>query len=898
MVEAKRHPNLTDGTDADGTVLAASLAFVTFGDGTAGGLPAVDLAAASGPTSGQAVPAVAIPDTSVVPSVPSGAGAIAEPQLDAYTYGQTSVYGSNFSTAWRYSTGMGVVVGFVDDGFDPATTATFGNFSTALSLAFGTGSPTALGEPSGGFHGTTTAGMIGASGANNTPMGLAPNATIVGTKVDFNTATFDVLAQAEAYAASVSSIVNNSWGNIDYAVGQPTDPTYFGWYGAIETAVASDRGGLGAILTFAAGNERLIGGTLSLQPMTADYRVIAVAASDANGTVASYSDPGAALLVAAIGDSVAVVNTGGSGNSTESGTSYSSPTVAAIVALMLSINPRLGWRDVQEILADSGYMPAPSAAGFVTNGGAGWNGGGMHFSTDLGFGVVDAMVAVNLARAWTGVADSANIDTATMSASRSFNVGKNGTGSGTLVDTAAIRVQHVQVTVNATYLPTAWSRLVLISPDGTRSVLSNQAGSVNGVDETAGLSLSGDLLTSNAFWGEVGTGTWTLQVQDINGSSLGKVKGWSLTLIGDNAATVAAPLVYTPEFAALASGGRTVVIPGTARTIDLIALPNATSVNLNGGGGTIDGVAVTVGSGLVNANADGSTGSVALTGAASGGSALTGGDGTTILTGYGGDTIVAGLGTTTITTGAGGSTVTLSNTAASSVTIGSGGGDTIYAGLATVSVTVTGSRGDTIYDQSAQLTFINGGGASVLHKGTGSVTVRAGSGGGTYYAGTGGDSVLTAGAGAVTFYGVAQGDILTAAGAGTDLLVAGAGDETLSGGTSTGEITLLAGSGSDTMTAGRGTTTFVLGTGTSEITMGGISDIIQVVAGQAGGLNTVTGFRAGVDDLRMVGFSALARSNAVYTQRSDREGGTLLTFSGGTRIDLVGVARVTSGFFA
>src|SRR5208337_1649966 len=98
--------------------------------------------------------------------------------------------------------------------------------------------------------------------------------------------------------------------------------------------------------------------------------------------------------------------------------------------------------------------------------------------------------------------------------------------------------------------------------------------------------------------------------------------------------------------------------PGTASTIDLIALPGTTAINLNATTGTIDGIAVTLQAGLTNANADGSTGSVTLVGLQMGGSELTGGDGPTTITGYGFDTINGGLGATTISTRAGGSLVT------------------------------------------------------------------------------------------------------------------------------------------------------------------------------------------------------------------------------------------------
>jgi subtilisin-like proprotein convertase family protein len=494
--------------------------------------------------------AVAVPMAvrAVIPSLPAG---ITAPQFDSYGYAKGVVYGSNVTRAWQYSSGGGVAVALVDDGFDPATTATFGNFSTALSRSFAGTTSTA--EPAGDFHGTTTSGMIGATGVAKAPEGLAPNATIVAVKVAFATATIGVLAQAEAYAAAVSSVVNNSWGYGGYGAGEPGAGGFAVWYAAIAGAVATGRGGLGDIITFAAGNGRSGANNLAVQPMVADYRVIAVAATDADGLVASYSTPGSALLTSAIGDNVAVASIGGSGSSIDSGTSYSAPTVAAIAAMMLSVNPRLGWRDVQEILADASYVPAPSASGFSRNGAMDWNGGGMHFSNDLGFGVVDANVAVNLARAWTEQSTSANLDVVTVTHGGAVTVGRNGTVSSTAADTVALRIQHVEVTINDSYLPVAWSRIVLIAPDGTQSVLVNQTGLASGADLTGGLDVSGSVITSNAFWGDAAAGTWTLQVQDSGGKSVGTISNWSLTFIGDNAATVQAPLVYTPEFSSIAT---------------------------------------------------------------------------------------------------------------------------------------------------------------------------------------------------------------------------------------------------------------------------------------------------------------------------------------------------------
>ena len=133
-------------------------------------------------------------------------------------------------------------------------------------------------------------------------------------------------------------------------------------------------------------------------------------------------------------------------------------------------------------------------------------------------------------------------------------------------------------------------------------MLLDQPGEVGGVDTTGGLNLSGDVITSNAFWGENSTGTWTLQAQDVNGNAIGTIQNWSLTVWGDTTstgsnavATANMPLIFTPEFAQLAAEdpARTVINPNGTTGIDLIALPGTTSINLNGGAGVIDGVNVT-----------------------------------------------------------------------------------------------------------------------------------------------------------------------------------------------------------------------------------------------------------------------------------------------------------------
>jgi subtilisin-like proprotein convertase family protein len=694
---------------------------------------------------------------------------IPETQLDGYTYATTAptsstVYGSNFVSAWNVATGTGVTVGLIDSGFDPTVLQNW----SSLSWTFVGGGAA---PPSGTYHGITTSGVIGAPGSNSGPIGVAVNSIILGLKVafgNFSEYPFSTYVEALTYGAKYASAVNNSWAISGYGQGAANQSYYAPWYSALQTAVSSDRNGLGTIVVMAGGNDRADANDVGLQPITSDPREIAVAASTSAGVVASFSTPGAGLLTSAIGVNVLAPEPGLDSDQNYYimyGTSFSAPQITGLVALMLQANPNLGWRDVQEIIADASYAPPPSAAGFVTNGATGWNGGGMHFSNDLGFGVVDANVAVNLALAWTEQSTSANLLETTAQQTAAFKVNAGTTAASRLQFTTNERIQHVQVTLNDTGLLAAYTKLILVSPDGTQSVLINQTGMVSGTDETGGLDLTGNTITSNAFWGENAQGTWTLEAQNLNGT-VATVSNWSLTVWGDAGATVADPLVYTPEFAALAasSPARQIVSDaGTAsRTLDLIALPNQTTLNLNGGAGVLDGVAVTVKAGLLNVNAEGSTGALTITTAAAGSS------------------VVAGNGTTTI--------------------YGGGGSDTIQAGSGAMTAWM---------NADTKMSFIGSSGTETVYTGSGQLAFTAGSGNDTI--------VIQAGSGA------------TAASSNT--------------------------------------------------------------------YDVLTGLTTASDHIQFSGYSSLQVAMATFQDKSDGNGGTLVTMSSGARIDFVGISQSTTSQF-
>ena len=142
------------------------------------------------------------------------------------------------------------------------------------------------------------------------------------------------------------------------------------------------------------------------------YAVTAVCAVNDGDVRASYSESGANLWVCAPsgddGDSHSNIVT------TENydryvydfdGTSAAAPIVSGVAALMRQANPDLTWRDLKLILAASARKSDPANTGWENGArkyGATSTTDLYHFNHEYGFGTVDAKVAVDMAKTWSG----------------------------------------------------------------------------------------------------------------------------------------------------------------------------------------------------------------------------------------------------------------------------------------------------------------------------------------------------------------------------------------------------------------------------------------------------------------------------------------------------------------
>lgn len=240
-----------------------------------------------------------------------------------------------------------------------------------------------------------------------------------------------------------------------------------------------------------------------------------------------------------------------------------SAVAAGVTALMLDANDRLGWRDVQTIIAHASHWfdradMAPDGTDdssythrMVVNGAATHNGGGLAFSDDGGFGMLSAHDAVRLAETWRGTADSRN--EATVTAATSVYTGNHFMfydDEGVPGNPAPVEARRFQISVNrdvdietldfhldafVTHNDVYGTRgdasglsVVLISPGGQRWQV-RESDTLDGTDiapyqvaDTDGWSsdrlnkyfgtFDGDW-SSRRFLGENARGTWTVELR-------------------------------------------------------------------------------------------------------------------------------------------------------------------------------------------------------------------------------------------------------------------------------------------------------------------------------------------------------------------------------------------------
>ncbi|MBA4148936.1 MAG: S8 family serine peptidase [Verrucomicrobia bacterium] len=336
----------------------------------------------------------------------------------------------NIRGAWPHARGAGVTIAIADTGFELDHPELIANAFNSPHFNFETGEANGAPPNNAAIHGTAVAGLAAAANNGVGLVGAAPDAKLaswvmIGTNQALQSRLFLVddesLMDMFQYQSNAVHVQNHSWGHPGSHLDGPALLPRIG----ISNAIAFGRDGLGTVMVRSGGNGRLSGNNANDNSYRSDPRVVAVAATAYNGRAASYSNPGACLLVAAIGaelgqDMFTTDRQGTNGYNTSfrtladsnywdyafwffstglgtagfGGTSAAAPQISGLVALLLSANPNLTYRDVQQILVHSSQHFDFADPGLSTNG------AGFLVSHNVGFGLPDAGEAVRLAMNW------------------------------------------------------------------------------------------------------------------------------------------------------------------------------------------------------------------------------------------------------------------------------------------------------------------------------------------------------------------------------------------------------------------------------------------------------------------------------------------------------------------
>ncbi len=231
------------------------------------------------------------------------------------------------NTAWDSSLGSGVTIAILDTGVDASHPDLAGALVPGWNVYDGNSNTADVYG-----HGTKVAGAAAAAANNGQGVaGVAGGARIMPIRVSDATgsATYSAIAQGLSWAADHGAKV----ANISYVAAGS----------AAVISAAQYMKSKGGLVTTSAGNYGTDAGIASTTSM------IVVSATDGNDALAGWSSFGAFVSISAPGVGIYSTVAGG-GYGSVSGTSFSAPITAGVVALMLSAKPALPNTTVESLL--------------------------------------------------------------------------------------------------------------------------------------------------------------------------------------------------------------------------------------------------------------------------------------------------------------------------------------------------------------------------------------------------------------------------------------------------------------------------------------------------------------------------------------------------------------------
>lgn len=444
---------------------------------------------------------------------------------------------------------------------------------------------------------------------------------------------------------------------------------------------------------------------------------------------------------------------------TLTGTVGAAAEVSGVVALMLQANGSLGWRDISSILASSATLPIDwnDRNGLVTttnasgqpvqvraneswfraagSSGAHWNGGGLHYSSDYGYGAVNAHDAVRMAEVASLFGPAKTTTNEVQATTGTMTVGLNSVNN--VIDASfygndfvgepaefqftvddAVDLEHVDLTLGFTNAfagqsQSLWgTKIKLIAPDGTSAFVDTNSAAV--VSTTGSQSFTFGFA---GFHGVESEGTWTLQFENAGPNMITRIETAKVDLFG-SASTADDVNTFTDEYLTMVRvdpANRRIVRDANGGADWINAAAVTSDINLS----LVAGARTTFGG--VAAFTMSRTGVVENAVAGDGNDTLTGNAADNILYGMrGNDTLNGGAGNDTLAGGAGRDVFRFDANAGHDQILDWSDGDTIetsraLAGLDAGGNVTVGADGRLLIGTSGDYIVLTGQAGSVLH---------------------------------------------------------------------------------------------------------------------------------------------------------------------------------------
>ncbi|CAG2252706.1 unnamed protein product [Mytilus edulis] len=324
-------------------------------------------------------------------------------------------------------------------------------------------------------------------------------------------------ATALRHRSDVIDVYSCSFAN--FHTGTKTYPLLTNQKNALEYGTTYGRGRLGSVYVFATGNSGgeetdVFRDSCSYDRLVTNRYVISVAGIQHNLQKLPNGEACSAMMVAAFtakaGANSYKVETTDIGDYTTKDfnqNSAAAPMVSGAVALALSANPALTYRDIMHLLVQTSRSDLQGQAyqsKFFTNA------ANINVSSYFGFGLLDIGNLVERSKTWKNVPRKESCRSIT-----TYNKRLNRDSIVVQVTQCSVSyIEHVEVSLKVNHQHAGQIKWVLVSPHGTKSTILPG----RGLDPTTEMDIT--VLTVQ-LWGENPIGYWTLEPTAVFGKSLG-----------------------------------------------------------------------------------------------------------------------------------------------------------------------------------------------------------------------------------------------------------------------------------------------------------------------------------------------------------------------------------------